>query len=137
MVPATPSHHHTYREGLSMPHYVDGFILPVPENKIDDYLRTAGEAAKIWREHGALEVRECVADDVAVGEITSFPRSVQVEQGETVVFAWILYESREHRDRVVADVMKDPRFTEMMTPEAMPVDGKRMIFGGFSVAVEA
>ena len=137
MVPATPSHHHTYREGLSMPHYVDGFILPVPENKIDDYVRTAGEAAKIWREHGALEVRECVADDVAVGEITSFPRSVQVEQGETVVFAWILYESREHRDRVNAEVMEDPRFKEMMTPEAMPVDGKRMIFGGFSVAVEA
>ncbi len=120
-----------------MAHYVDGFILPVPENKIDDYLRTAGEAAQIWREHGALEVRECVADDVAVGEITSFPRSVQVEQGETVVFAWILFESREHRDRVNAEVMKDTRFQEMMTPEAMPVDGKRMIFGGFSVAVEA
>ncbi len=120
-----------------MPHYVDGFILPVPENKIDDYLRTASEAAEIWREHGALEVRECVADDVAVGEITSFPRSVQVEQGETVVFAWILFESREHRDRVNAEVMKDTRFQEMMTPEAMPVDGKRMIFGGFSVAVEA
>ncbi len=120
-----------------MPHYVDGFVLPVPENKVDDYLRTAREAAAIWREHGALEVRECVADDVQVGEITSFPRSVQVEQGETVVFAWILFESREHRDQVNAEVMKDARFKEMMTPEAMPVDGKRMIFGGFSVAVEA
>jgi len=119
-----------------MAHYVDGFVLPVPESKVDDYLRTAREAAAIWREHGALEVRECVADDVAVGEVTSFPRSVQVEEGETVVFAWILFESREHRDKVNAEVMKDERFNAMMTPEAMPVDGKRMIFGGFNVAVE-
>jgi uncharacterized protein YbaA (DUF1428 family) len=119
-----------------MAHYVDGFVLPIPEDKLDDYLRIAREAAEIWREHGALEVRECVADDVQMGELTSFPRSVQVEQGETVVFAWILFESREDRDRVNAEVMEDPRFKEMMNPEAMPVDGKRMIFGGFSVAVE-
>lgn len=120
-----------------MPHYVDGFIVPVPENKLDDYLRTAREAGEIWREHGALEVRECVADDVKVGELTSFPRSVQVEDGETVVFSWILFESREQRDQVNAKVMEDPRFKEMMAPEAMPIDGKRIIFGGFRVAVEA
>jgi uncharacterized protein YbaA (DUF1428 family) len=120
-----------------MPNYVDGFVLPVPKDKIDDYLTSARKAGDIWREHGALEVRECVADDVQVGEVTSFPRSVQLEDGETVVFAWILFESREHRDRVNAEVMKDPRFKELMNPEAMPVDGRRMIFGGFGVAVEA
>jgi uncharacterized protein YbaA (DUF1428 family) len=119
-----------------MPHYVDGFVVPVPEDRLHDYLRTAREASEIWREHGALEVRECVADDVSVGEVTSFPRSVHAEEGETVIFSWILYESREHRDQVNAEVMKDPRFKEMMTPEAMPIDGQRMIFGGFSVAVE-
>ena len=119
-----------------MSHYVDGFVLPVPDDKLDDYLRTARDAARVWREHGALEVRECVADDVSMGEVTSFPRSVQVEEGETVVFAWILFESREHRDRVNAEVMNDPRFKEMMSPDAMAFDGKRMIYGGFSVAVE-
>ena len=118
-----------------MPHYVDGFVLPVPENKIDDYLRIAREAADIWREHGAVEVRECVADDVSMGEVTSFPRSVKVEEGETVVFSWILFESREERDRVNAAVMEDERFKAMMAPGAMPVDGQRMIFGGFTVDV--
>jgi uncharacterized protein YbaA (DUF1428 family) len=120
-----------------MAHYVDGFILPVTEDRIDDYLGSARAAAEIWREHGALEVRECVADDVPVGELTSFPRSVQLEGGETVIFAWIVFESREHRDQVHATVMEDSRFMEIMDPEAMPVDGKRMIFGGFNVAVEA
>lgn len=119
-----------------MAQYVDGFVVPVPEDNLDAYLRIAGEAAEIWREHGALEVRECVADDVKMGEVTSFPRSVQIEQGETVVFAWIVFESREHRDRVNDAVMKDPRLAEMMNPEAMPFDGKRMIYGGFNVAVE-
>ena len=119
-----------------MAQYVDGFVVPVPEDSLETYLRTAREAAAIWREHGALEVRECIADDVPMGDVTSFPRSVQVEEGETVVFSWILFESREHRDRVNADVMKDERFNAMMTPEAMPVDGKRMIFGGFTVAIE-
>ncbi len=119
-----------------MTSYIDGFVLPVPEDKLDAYLDMAREAGKIWREHGALEVRECVADDVTMGEVTSFPRSVQIEQGETVVFAWILFESREHRDRVNAAVMEDPRLVEMMKPEAMPFDAKRMIFGGFNVAVE-
>ncbi len=120
-----------------MPNYVDGFVLPVPEDNLDDYLRIAREAGALWREHGALEVRECVADDVQMGEVTSFPRSVQVEEGEIVIFAWIVFESREHRDRVNAEVMKDPRLAEMMKPEAMPFDGKRMFYGGFNVAVEA
>src|ERR687894_2409724 len=97
-----------------MAHYVDGFVMPVPKRNIDAYRRIARKAGKIWREHGALEFRECVADDVSVGEVTSFPRSVKVEEGETVVFSWIVFESREHRDRVNAEVMKDPRMTEMM-----------------------
>jgi uncharacterized protein YbaA (DUF1428 family) len=120
-----------------MAHYVDGFVLPVPERNLDDYLHIASEAAKVWRDHGALEVRECVADDVKVGEVTSFPRSVHLEETETVIFSWIVFESRGHRDRVNAEVMKDPRLKEMMNPEAMPFDGKRMIYGGFTVAVEA
>jgi uncharacterized protein YbaA (DUF1428 family) len=120
-----------------MAHYVDGFVLPIPKDNLDDYLQIASEAAKVWREHGALEVWECVADDVQMGEVTSFPRSVHLEEGETVVFSWILFESREERDRVNAAVMNDPRIKEMMSPEAMPFDGKRMIYGGFRGAVEA
>ena len=120
-----------------MAQYVDGFVLPIPKDNLDDYLRIASDAAKVWREHGALEVRECVADDVQMGEVTSFPRSVHLEEGETVVFSWIVFESREERDRVNAEVMNDPRIKEMMGPEAMPFDGKRMIYGGFSGAVEA
>jgi uncharacterized protein YbaA (DUF1428 family) len=119
-----------------MAHYVDGFVLPVPESNLDDYLRIAREAATIWREHGALEVRECVADDVQMGELTSFPRSVHLDEGEVVIFSWIVFESREHRDRVNAEVMKDARLADMMKPESMPFDGKRLIYGGFRVAVE-
>jgi uncharacterized protein YbaA (DUF1428 family) len=119
-----------------MPPYVDGFVVPVPEENLDAYLEMAREAGKVWREHGALEFRECVADDVQMGEVTSFPRSVQLEQGEIVVFSWIVFESREHRDRVNAEAMKDPRLEDMMKPEAMPFDGKRMFYGGFRVAVD-
>jgi len=118
-----------------MAHYVDGFVLPVPQDKLDAYVEMAREAGKLWREHGALEFRECVADDVKVGELTSFPRSVHLEEGETVVFSWITFESREHRDRVNAKVMEDPRLKELMDEESMPFDAKRMIYGGFSVAV--
>jgi len=116
--------------------YVDGFVVPVPEDKLDAYLDMARESGRLWREHGALEFRECVADDVKVGEVTSFPRSVQVEEGETVVFSWIVFESREQRDRVNAAVMKDPRLEEMMKGGDMPFDAKRMIYGGFNVAVD-
>jgi uncharacterized protein YbaA (DUF1428 family) len=118
-----------------MARYVDGFVIPVPEEKMDAYMDMAREAGRLWREHGALEFRECVADDVKVGEVTSFPRSVQVEDGETVVFSWIVFESREERDRVNAAVMEDSRFKEL-TKREMPFDGKRMIYGGFQVAVD-
>ena len=97
----------------------------------------ARKAAKVWREHGALDYRECVAEDVKVGKWTSFPRSVKLKPGETVVFSWITYKSRKHRDRVNAKVMKDPRLANMMDPKAMPFDAKRMIYGGFEVFVSA
>jgi uncharacterized protein YbaA (DUF1428 family) len=116
--------------------YVDGFVLPVPKRKVDDYRRMARKAGKVWREHGALSYRECVADDVKPGKVTSFPQSVKLKRGETVVFSWIVYRSRAHRDRVNAKVMSDPRITGM-DPKDMPFDTKRMFFGGFDVIVEA
>jgi uncharacterized protein YbaA (DUF1428 family) len=117
--------------------YVDGFVVPVPKKKLNAYRRMAKMAGKVWRDHGALEFCECVADDVKVGKRTSFPRSVKRKPGETVVFSWIVYKSRAHRDRVIAKVMKDKRLAKMMDPKAMPFDGKRMIYGGFKVLVEA
>ncbi|HSE79578.1 MAG TPA: DUF1428 domain-containing protein [Alphaproteobacteria bacterium] len=116
--------------------YVDGFIVPVPKKNLPAYRRMAQKAGKVWREHGALEVRECIADDVKVGKLTSFPRSVKLNAGEAVVFAWITYKSRAHRDRVNAKVMKDPRLAKMMNPRAMPFDGKRLIYGGFKTFIE-
>jgi uncharacterized protein YbaA (DUF1428 family) len=120
-----------------MARYVDGFVLPIPKRKIDAYRRIARKAGKIWREHGALEYRECIGDDVPMGEVTSFPRSVKVKRGETVVFSWIVFKSRAHRDRVNAKAMSDPRLADMMDPKSMPVDTKRMIYGGFEVVVDA
>jgi uncharacterized protein YbaA (DUF1428 family) len=118
--------------------YVDGFIIPVPKKKLDAYRRLARLAGKVWREHGALEIRECVADDVKVGKRTSFPRSVKLKPGETVVFSWIVYKSRKDRDRINAEVMKDPRMEKMMKNlKDAPFDAKRMIFGGFEVLVAA
>jgi uncharacterized protein YbaA (DUF1428 family) len=116
--------------------YVDGFIVPVPTKNLKAYRGLAQKAGKVWREHGALEYRECVADDIKVGKWTSFPRSVKLKRGETVVFSWIVYKSRAHRDRVNAKVMKDPRLAQMMDPKAMPFDGKRLIFGGFKVFLQ-
>jgi uncharacterized protein YbaA (DUF1428 family) len=116
--------------------YVDGFVAPVPKRKVDAYRRMARKAGKIWREHGALEYRECVADDVKAGKVTSFPQSVKLKRDETVVFSWIVYRSRAHRDRVNAKVMSDPRLTGMMDPKDMPFDAKRMFFGGFKVIVD-
>jgi uncharacterized protein YbaA (DUF1428 family) len=116
--------------------YVDGFIVPVPKKQLTAYRSMARKAGKVWREHGALEYRESVADDVSVGKLTSFPRSVKLKPAETVVFAYIVFKSRKDRDRVNARVMKDPRLTEMMDPKAMPFDAKRMIFGGFKALVE-
>ena len=116
--------------------YVDGFVVPVPKKKLEAYRRLARKAGKIWREHGALDFKECVADDVKVGKWTSFPRSVKLKRGETVVFSYIVYKSRAHRDKVNAKVMKDKRFAGM-DMKSMPFDGKRMIYGGFKVLVEA
>ncbi len=116
--------------------YVDEFVVPVPKKNIKTYRSLARKAAKVWRDHGALEVRECIADDVKVGKWTSFPRSVKLKNGETVVFSYIVYRSRAHRDRVNAKVMKDPRIAKMMNPKAMPFDGKRMIWGGFKSLIE-
>jgi uncharacterized protein YbaA (DUF1428 family) len=116
--------------------YVDGFVVPVPKRKLQAYRRMARQAGKVWREHGALDYVECVADDVKWGKRTSFPRSVKRKRGETVVFSWIVYKSRSHRDRVNAKVMKDKRLAPMMDPKAMPFDGKRLIYGGFKVMVD-
>jgi len=117
--------------------YVDGFVLPVLKKKLNAYRSMAKVAGKVWRDHGALEFRESVADDVKVGKRTSFPRSVKLKRGETVVFSWIVYKSRAHRDKVMAKVMKDSRIAKMMSKKDIPFDGKRMIFGGFKVIVEA
>lgn len=118
--------------------YVDGFVLPVRKKGLATYRSMAKKAGKVWREHGALEFHECVADDVKVGKRTSFPRSVKLKRGETVVFSWIVYRSRAHRDRVMAKVMKDKRIAAMMSdPKKVPFDGKRMIVGGFKIMVSA
>jgi uncharacterized protein YbaA (DUF1428 family) len=119
--------------------YVDGFVVPVPKNKLDAYRRMSRKAGKVWREHGALEYKECVADDAPKGKVTSFPQSVKLKRGETVVFSWITYKSRAHRDSVNKKVMKDARLADMMGPENMknmPFDAQRMIYGGFKVDVD-
>jgi uncharacterized protein YbaA (DUF1428 family) len=115
--------------------YVDGYVLPVPKKNLQAYRRIAHKAGKIWREHGALEFRECVGDDVKPGKLTSFPQSVKLKRGETVIFSWIVFRSRAQRDRVNAKVMKDPRLASM-DPKSMPFDTKRMVYGGFKVLVE-
>jgi uncharacterized protein YbaA (DUF1428 family) len=117
--------------------YVDGIVVPVPKKKLAAYRAMAQKFGKVWREHGALEYRECVADDVKPGKRTSFPQSVKLKPGETVVFAYIVYKSRAHRDRVMAKVMKDKRLADMMDPKNLPFDGKRMFWGGFKVLVRA
>ncbi|WP_447980098.1 DUF1428 domain-containing protein [Candidatus Nitrospira bockiana] len=117
--------------------YVDGFVLPVPKKNLRAYLRMANKAGKIWREHGALEYRECVGDDLNVAYGVPFPRSARAKPRETVVFAYIVFKSRAHRDRVNAKVMKDPRITDMCDPKAMPFDVKRMAYGGFTVMIDA
>jgi uncharacterized protein YbaA (DUF1428 family) len=119
-----------------MPRYVDGFVVPVPLDQLNAYRRMARKAGRIWMEHGALEYRECVADDVKPGKFTSFPQSVKLKAGETVVFAWIVFRSRRDRDRINDRVMKDPRLAPMMDPKAMPFDAKRMFWGGFKGLVE-
>jgi uncharacterized protein YbaA (DUF1428 family) len=116
--------------------YVDGFVLAVPKRNIDAYRRMASMGAKIWREHGALEFRECVGDDMAVKMGMPFPRMMKIKPNETVVFSWITFKSRAHRDSVNAKVMKDPRLSDM-DPKSMPFDMKRMAYGGFKILVDA
>ena len=120
-----------------MPRYVDGFVLPVPKKNIQAYRRLSSKAGKIWRQHGALDYKECVGDDLVVKMGKSFPRTVRLKRGETVVFSWIAYKSRAHRDRVNAKVMKDPRIARMAKVESMPFDVKRMVYGGFKTLVDA
>jgi len=115
--------------------FVDGFVVPVPKRNIAAYRRMARRAGKVWREHGALDYVECIAEDVKPGKLTSFPQAVKLKPGEVVWFSWIMYKSRAHRDRVNARVMKDPRLADMMDPKTLPFDGKRMFWGGFKVAV--
>jgi uncharacterized protein YbaA (DUF1428 family) len=118
------------------PMYVDGFIVAVPKKNIAAYRKMSTKCGKVWREHGALDYREWVADDVKVGKLTSFPRAVKLKPSETVVFSWITYKSRAQRDKVNAKVMADPRLKNMMDAKSMPFDAKRMIFGGFTNLVK-
>jgi uncharacterized protein YbaA (DUF1428 family) len=118
--------------------YVDGFVIPLPKKGLPVYRTMARKAAKVWKEHGALEYMECVGDDLETGMGTSFPRLLKLKRGETVVFSWIVYRSRAHRDRVNAKVMSDPRIAAMMKDaKAMPFDMARMNYAGFKVLVEA
>lgn len=119
-----------------MANYVDGYVLPVPKKKIAAYRRLAHFAAKIWLEHGALDYKECVGDDLKVKWGRTFPRALKIKTGETVAFSWIVFKSRAHRDRVNAKVMKDSRM-QKLDPKDMPFDGKRMLYGGFKVIVSA
>ncbi len=113
--------------------YVTSFVMPVPKKKLDVYRRTTRKFGKLWKEHGALEFVDCVAEDVKPGKLTSFPKSVMLKRTETVVFSWVSFKSRAHRDRVMAKVMSDPRAQKMMNAKDMPIDGKRMFWGGFDV----
>jgi len=117
--------------------YVDGFVLPVPTMNVQLYRRISRAAGKIWREHGALEYRECVGDDLDVKFGVSFTQTIKLKPGETVMFSWIVFKSRAHRDRVNAKVHKDPRMAKMMEGVPMPFDLKRMVYGGFKVIVDA
>jgi uncharacterized protein YbaA (DUF1428 family) len=116
--------------------YVDGFVVPVPKDKLEAYKKMSLECGAVWKEFGALEFRETVGDDVPPGKLTSFPQSVDLQEGEVVVFSWITYESRARRDEINDKVMKDPRLAAYMDPQKMPFDGKRMIYGGFEMIVD-
>ena len=116
--------------------YVDGFVVPVPKRNLKTYRRLATQAGKIWREHGAVDYWECVADDVKPGKVTSFPQSVKLKSGETVLFSWIVFKSRAHRDQRQRQGRSPIRASpKMMDDKAMPFDGTRMIYGGFKSLV--
>ncbi len=112
--------------------YVDGFVAPVPRQNVEAYRQFSEKAGQVWKEHGALEYVECIADDVKSGKVTSFPQAVKLEPDEVVAFSWIVYESRQERDRIMAAVMSDPRLKDMDSKK-LPFDGMRMFFGGFEV----
>lgn len=116
--------------------YADGFVLVVPKKNIKAYTRMAQTAGKVWKEYGAVEYLECVGDDLKTECGLPFPKLVKLKSGETVVFSWILYKSRAHRDKVNAKVMKDPRIIGMMADKEMPFDAKRMVHGGFNALVD-
>ena len=116
--------------------YVDGFVLPVPKKNMTAYRRMAQKAGKVWRDHGALQYVEATGDDLESKFGTPFPKMLKLKPGETVVFSWIVYKSRAHRDKVNAKVMKDPRLASMMDKK-MPFDVKRMVYGGFKFLVDA
>ena len=117
--------------------YVDGYVLPVPKKKMQAYRRMAQKAGKIWRKHGALDYKECAGDDLNVKMGVPFPKMLKPRPGETVVFSYIVFKSRAHRDSVNAKVMKDPRIANMCDPKSMPFDCKRMVYGGFKAIVDA
>ena len=114
--------------------YVDGFLLPIPKKNVDAYKKLARKAGKVWKEHGAIDYVECIADDVQAGKVTSFPQAVKLKKDEVVFFSWITYKSRRHRDAVNKKVMADPRLQPDVNP--MPFDAKRLIHGGFEVMLE-
>lgn len=116
--------------------YVDGFLLPVAKRNLKLYQKISKAAGKVWRDQGALEYRECVGEDLASQFGLPFPKVIKLKPGETVVFSWIVFKSRAHRDRVNAKVMKDPRLNSMMKEESMPFDLKRMSYGGFEIFVD-
>jgi len=116
--------------------YVDGYVLAVPRKNLQAYRRMAQKAGKIWREHGALDYKECVGEDLKVKMGVSFVKSVKAKRSEIVIFSWIVFKSRAHRDSVNAKVMKDKRLAKMMDPKAMPFDHKRMVYGGFKILVD-
>jgi uncharacterized protein YbaA (DUF1428 family) len=116
--------------------YVDGFVVPLPKDKIDAYKEMSRRCGEVWREYGALSFRECIADDVKPGKLTSFPQAVDLKENEVVVFSWIEYKSRADRDAINEKVMKDPRLADVMDPAKMPFDGKRMIYGGFETMID-
>jgi uncharacterized protein YbaA (DUF1428 family) len=116
--------------------YVDGYVLPVPNGSLQAYRRMAQRAGKIWRDHGALQYFECAGEDLNTKFGVPFPRMLKLKPDETVVFSWIVFKSRAHRDRVNSKVMADPRLETMMDPRAMPFDHKRMVYGGFKTLVK-
>jgi len=116
--------------------YVDGFLIPIPKKNAGAYRRLAARAGKIWIEHGALEYRECIGEDLMMKMGLPFPRLLKMKRAETAVFSWIGYSSRAHRDRVNAKVMKDPRIASMIDPSGELFDMKKMCYGGFEVLVD-